>query len=104
MIKALGGFWYYPKDIIGQGSFGIVFSGFYSLFEPVAIKRINADVNNKSAYEDEVELMIKAKDHPNILRYISNHFETNDDFMYRHNNIIISNRPINCALFVTMLP
>jgi len=79
MTRVIGKLSYDPKDIIGQGAFGIVFSGFYAQSTPVAIKRISIDLNNKSTTQSEVELMIKAKDHPNILRYISK--ETTDDFM-----------------------
>ncbi len=73
---------YNSDDIIGRGSFGtIVFSGFYSPSTAVAVKRIQiANVkDDKLQVQKEVELMMKAKDHPNILRYIAT--EMNEYFL-----------------------
>ena len=70
---------YDPNDKMGQGAFGIVYSGFYSQFTPVAVKQIQLGRVKAEDVKEEVELMIKAKGHPNILRYISK--ETNEDFM-----------------------
>jgi len=74
---------YNPDDIIGRGSFGtIVFGGVYSPSTAVAVKRIQiANVkDDKLQVHKEVEIMIKAKDHPHILCYIAT--EMNDDFLY----------------------
>jgi len=84
MTKVIGKLSYEPNDKIGQGAFGTVFSGFYNLLlysesTPVAIKQIQISRVKEDDIKKEVELMIKAKDHPNILRYIF--METNDDFM-----------------------
>jgi len=95
MTKVNGELSYDPDDMIGKGGFGFVFSGFYSqstpggafsIFSirppptPVAVKRIQkVDVKNLSKVQHEVETMIKAEDHPNILRYIST--QTNNDFL-----------------------
>ena len=66
--------------LIGKGAFGIVFSGHYTLSTPVAVKRIQkAEIKILSKVQQEVEIMIKAEAHINILRYIAT--ETNDDFL-----------------------
>ncbi len=70
--------------MLGQGGFGIVYSGFYLMSESskpaeVAVKRVEKGRVNVTAIESEMELMKKAN-HANILRYI--HTETNNpDFM-----------------------
>ena len=82
MAKVSENLSYNPDDIIGRGSFGtIVFSGFYSPSTAVAVKRIQiANVkDDKLQVQKEVELMMKAKDHPHILRCIAT--EMNDDFL-----------------------
>jgi len=69
---------YDPKSIIGRGSYGTtVFKGIH--LGPVAVKRILRNEVNDSAIQIEVELMKKAIDHPNILRYYCT--EMNDDFL-----------------------
>lgn len=88
------------KDILGQGSFAIVFSGirryvlestrYYNctartpFFElPVAVKRLQKVAYTSDTTRNilqEVELMQKAGDHPNILTYIFT--EENDHFLY----------------------
>jgi len=95
MRKVSGELRYDPNDIIGKG-FCTVFSGFYkpkpvgalggflkkdhSLSTPVAVKQIQiANLKNLQEVQNEVDLMIKVKDHPNILRYISK--ETTIDFL-----------------------
>lgn len=70
-------------QLIGSGSFGAVFCGSFN-GSRVAIKRVrrNNDVDDKYVIEQEVELLKKAQNHPNILRLI--HTEMNDDFVYNH--------------------
>jgi len=76
---------YYSDKIIGQGNFGTVFSGILrggvhgGDNKPVAVKRLERSRVDESLIQREVELMIKACDHPNILRYICT--EMNGDFL-----------------------
>ena len=73
---------YDPSLIIGRGSFGtIVFSGIYSSSTAVAVKRIqiaNAQ-DDTLKVKKEVEIMMRAKDHRHILRYIAT--EMNEYFL-----------------------
>ncbi len=77
---------YYADLIIGRGSFGIVYSGnlrrgiYGGNNEPIAVKRVERGRVDESAIQREVELMVKANDHPNILRYCCT--EMNNDFLY----------------------
>ncbi len=67
--KVGGDLSYNTKQILGRGTFGIVFHGFIEV-TPVAVKRILKSEPEAPSIELEVELMQKAKYHPNILRYI----------------------------------
>ncbi len=68
-----------PKNIIGQGSFGvIVFRGSLQ-FEKVAVKRIPKSGELNESIKEEEELMKAANGHPNILRYICT--EIDETFM-----------------------
>jgi len=60
---------YDQKAILGRGTFGTVFNGFLEILA-VAVKRIQNSEPEAPFIHREVELMQKAKDHPNILRYI----------------------------------
>lgn len=78
---------YDPIKILGRGSFGTVFSGFYvdslfrpAKFTPVAVKRVEKSLINESIVRWEEELLKKASNHPNILNYI--HTEINAEFLY----------------------
>jgi len=64
---------YDPNDKMGQGAFGIVYSGFYSQFTPVAVKQIQIGRVQEDEVKREVEIMKIAHNHRNILKYI--HFE-----------------------------
>lgn len=76
---------YDPKSsMLGKGSFGTVFSGFYQVSNkkstPVAIKRLERGSLSESAIRKEEELLKRASsNHPNILRYI--HTEMNAEFL-----------------------
>ena len=80
MTANVGELSYNRIDIIGEGSYSTVFSGFYSS-KPVAIKRMlrKYDKDDFAVQLREVELMKKAGDHPNILCVIRT--EMNDDFL-----------------------
>jgi len=73
---------YDPMRIIGRGSYGtIVYSGIYSPSTAVAVKRIqiaNAQ-DDTLKVKKEVKLMMKAKGHPHILRYVDT--EMNEYFL-----------------------
>lgn len=59
-----------PNKIIGQGGFGVVFLGMLGGDNtPVAVKRCRRVPNHVSDYE--VNVMVLAQGHPNILRYYS---------------------------------
>jgi len=76
---------YDQGQIIGQGRYGTtVFKGFYYEDEDddkksVAVKRIQRIYvkDNSSTVEHEVEMMQKAANHPNVLRYIFFEMDTN---------------------------
>lgn len=72
------------KNIVGQGSYGTVFSGFYLMSEsskpiPVAVKRVLRTYVDDGSIEREVALMKTAGDNLNILSCV--HTEMNDDFL-----------------------
>ena len=89
-IITVGKLSYDPNKVLGRGSFGTVFSGFHvyldkSLFRPakstqVAVKRVEKSIVNEPLFRKEEELMKKANNHPNILKYI--HTEINAEFLY----------------------
>jgi len=80
---------YDQGQIIGQGRYGTtVFKGFYDedgdddkKQQPVAVKRIQKIYvnDNTSTAKHEVEMMQKAANHPNVLRYIF--FEMDANFL-----------------------
>ena len=90
-MKKVGGFLSYDmKTILGRGTFGIVFKGSFEIDsysrdtkEPsstaVAVKRIQNPEPEAPSIQREVELMKRAGDHPNILRYICT--EKDDKFL-----------------------
>jgi len=65
---------YNPVNVIGQGSFGIVYKGSYNN-KQVAVKRIQRSHDVNESVRQEVELMIKVGAHPNSLRYICTHVD-----------------------------
>lgn len=67
---------YNKNGKLGEGRFSIVFSGLY-LSRPVAIKRFQKASVDESVFKREVDLMIKASNHNNILGCL--HTEMNDD-------------------------
>jgi len=83
MVTRVGKLNYIQTKIIGRGSYGtVVFQGYLGLYEnyrPVAVKRLQRSHVNPSLIQREVELMKRASDHPNILRYI--HTEIDPNFM-----------------------
>jgi len=57
--------------ILGRGSFSFVYLGFLKdNSKTVAVKRIQNSESETHSIRREVELMQRADDHPNILRYI----------------------------------
>ncbi len=96
MTTRIGNLRYDPKKIIGRGRFGTVFSGFHytesfidewigrklgrKVEKPIAVKRIQrTDVlaGEESGIHREVEVMLRANDHPNILRLICTEIDAN---------------------------
>lgn len=82
MAVRVGKLNYNQGKVVGRGSSGIyVFRGFLGLHEndrPVAVKRTQRGPNlDESLIQPEVELMKKANDHPNILRYIRQESDSN---------------------------
>lgn len=73
--------------LLGKGGFAFVFPGTWKnpsadpLIEgrDVAVKRIQKVPSNHTTVQKEVELMLKVKEHPNILQCFSTH--SNDDFL-----------------------
>ncbi len=81
MFVTIGKLSYDKFNIVGKGSFGIVYGGFFEGVKPAAIKRIHQTfITYKSELEKEAEIMLTASDHPNILRYFC--YEMDSDFMY----------------------
>ena len=70
---------YDPENVIGRGSFGTVCTGSYHN-KQVAVKRIQRGNGVNESVQQEVDLMIKAGAHPNVLRYIYTHI--NYDYLY----------------------
>jgi len=85
MSRTIGKLSYDYEHIIGRGSFGHVYSGFFEGVKPVAIKRIMRMAIYEFEFEKEAEIMLTASDHPNILRYFC--YEMDDDFLYSNNFI-----------------
>lgn len=81
-VRVVGDLSFDTSKVLGQGSFGAVYSGFHrNEDKPVAVKRVLIQSNNRSTklLKREVELMQQASNHLNILRYICT--ETDVDFM-----------------------
>ncbi len=72
---------YDPENVIGRGSFGIVYKGLY-LNKQVAVKRIQRSHGVDESVLQEVEFMMKAEAHPNSLRYICTHKD--DNYVYEY--------------------
>jgi len=70
---------YDPNQIIGNGSYAIVYEGLYENTKKVAVKRILRGQVDEMLIKEEFHIMLKADDHPNILRCLF--CEMNDDFM-----------------------
>ncbi len=81
MVKAGEKLWYDPEKKIGRGSISIIFEGQYEDPEggkrAVAIKRFQTSDIDDVVDLQEVKLMMKAKDHPNILRCLHTEKTTN---------------------------
>ena len=71
---------YDPNRIIGNGSYAIVYEGLYENTKKVAVKRILRGQVDEMLIKEEVHIMLKADDHPNILRCLC--CKINDDFLY----------------------
>ncbi len=73
-LRVVGNLVYDTSKKLGDGSFGtLVFNGFHrDEVKPVAVKRVQRlSIRTESnILQREVELMQKASDHSNILRYI----------------------------------
>ena len=84
MASRVGKLKYNKGKVVGRGSSGTyVFRGFLGPHEngiPVAVKRMQRSPNlDESLIQREVELLKKANDHPNIIRYI--HQESDSNFL-----------------------
>lgn len=88
MMTRVGNLSYDKKQIIGRGTFGNVYKGCYHVIDNIsgsgvpselAVKRIDSSCIKEDVFLREVNLMITAKGHPNILHCICT--ERNDDFM-----------------------
>jgi len=81
MATQVGKVHYNSRIIVGEGSYGtIVFRGFLGLYEndkSVAVKRIQRGKGKETFIKQEVELLKKASDHSNILRFIRTEIDTN---------------------------
>ena len=75
-FKRIGELSFNREDVLGKGSYGIVYQGKYKDTIDVAIKRIVKEEFNK--FEEEIFLRIG--NHPNIVRFY--HVEKDEDFMY----------------------
>lgn len=76
-MRSIGDLSYDPKNVVGRGAFGNVFSGLYRKSFPVAIKQI---MKYHVKYDSqEIEIMMRAGEHRNILRCLCT--EMNDDFL-----------------------
>lgn len=74
---------YYPQKKIGRGSISIIFEGQFEERKgekrAVAIKRFQTSDIDDVVDLQEVKLMMKARDHPNILRCL--YTERTDNFV-----------------------
>ncbi len=64
---------------LGSGGFSTVYVGLFNEVKPAAVKRIVKDNVEESSIAQEVKLMLKADDHPNILRYLG--YEADNYFL-----------------------
>ncbi len=83
MSTKVGKLSYDPEKVLGRGRCGTVFSGFRLIPDqnsiPVAIKRVEKDMVNESAIHKKEDLLQRASNHPNILKYI--HTEMSAEFL-----------------------
>ncbi len=79
-IEEIGKLSFDREQIIGEGGFGKVYEGLFEDVKRVAVKRFqkSGKVDGPSI-KLEAELMLKANEHPNILRYFC--YEVDDDFV-----------------------
>lgn len=65
---------YNENNILGKGSNGFVFSGYFGDPEsklPVAVKRVQlASTNKKEAVQKREEDAMKGLDHPNVVKFL----------------------------------
>jgi serine/threonine protein kinase len=73
---------YNKKDVLGMGSYGIVFSGFHR-DRKVAVKRI--EVHRLNPEDREVKMQMKLE-HENVLKMLT--VEKDDDFRYIRNQFL----------------
>lgn len=80
-FREVGKVRYDPENCIGNGCIGYVFHGLFEGTKPVAVKRFQMVqmIKDSDAINRESELLLKASDHPNILRYFCT--EMDMDFM-----------------------
>lgn len=79
-MRKVGKVSYDPKNIIGTGGFANVYEGLFEDVKRVAVKRFEKSCkDDESAIKREAELLLKANEHPNILRYFC--YEMNEDFV-----------------------
>lgn len=72
------------ENILGKGRHGIVFPGYLTVdggSKKVAVKRLQRHDLNQHSIKHEVDMMLKAKDHPNILHYMFREASTDNMFL-----------------------
>ncbi len=78
-MSTIGKVSYDREKMIGRGCFASVYEGLFEGLKKVAVKRLLKTKDDESAIKREAELMLKANEHQNILRYFC--YEMNEDFL-----------------------
>jgi len=79
-LKSVGKLSYDSGREIGRGRIAFVFHGLFENSKQVAIKRLQrVQLKEKETVKKEAELLLRASDHQNILRYFCT--EMDDNFM-----------------------
>ncbi len=79
-MPTIGKVSYDNEKLIGRGCFpNIVFEGLFEDLKKVAVKRLIKTQDDEFTIKREAELMLKANEHPNILRYFC--YEMDENFL-----------------------